>query len=1041
MAEKTISQSPKITDTIVLEIATPDANGCFTSNPYKVDNLVIYYVERNFATANYGEYDNLIVRDDLVAKAQKYQADYCANPSDENKTKVDQAQLELTSSAEVSPFYYNNAKGVEFVGNDQNPAWLSTDTPSANLSNVSPGRFEYRWNPSGKVREGSYFACWTWTPNPAGDKLSDNILFTIDGDPRAVTTIPSHVTPEEKYDVLLERYLPEVYKAYLSYDDITPETLQRLNLAVAKGFKGIEDLANQMIDLLDANALHESLLVYLSNLFHLRLKSNDPTLWRRQIKEAVPLFKKKGTIRGLYDAFAQSGVLLNKVTKLWQVVSRYTWQESFLVEDVDNLIWQLTNNVITPVDVNNFEIAVRKVGQTAYTVGTPGDIQFIPSTCGLFTNLTYIGADLTEGDIVRILYQYNAVPTGEQTVENFIRLLPLADLRDERTQRYPLKNWNVRVIGEDDPMFDVVIPVKNPYHDSLVFGKIRTEFPYSENIYNMEEYNGSTRESGDPCDIDKDFIDPCGDCQGSKYNLDIGVEDLSDDRMQEVHDILREYVPFHAFVHSIDFVGEVNEFITPPVEQIECLIQYQFTETVLSGDANPFFHRVMTDGRASAKVDRNQAAHLVVSVSGQTGTAYNDHISLIAPDVNLERVGVKPPGQHVFTVLAPSPNAGSYQIQNANGHVAAVVSGVTEPVNGALFTFQLSNVQIISSTAMIVRSDEKLFKSAVTDFVSFGVTGQWDVMNVPNYSGGVWQLVVSGTTYNVYTVLPDGSVVLVDPGGTLPATTTSGLTYTLLDPDGNDLENMNGDPIGVGTDGVLTVEPRGDVNLNASVTTDDYVDVGDYLLYGISEYRVVGIEGGHIQIDGYAGGSASGVTVQVRRRLADNAIGYFGYAGLRLTTAADHESGLGMLNGDNPPTIDENQITDNSMWKENFLVLVGSKYYKIAEIDGANVILAGEQQDWGTLNAGGTIVNYAVHHFVKDTVEAQFMVFDQVDRDGKDPVVREILSSTEEDVAIVALGIQNQSGGSGVQDFVRHDEGISFTIEYRDGSQQQGEIV
>jgi hypothetical protein len=63
-----------------------------------------------------------------------------------------------------------------------------------------------------------------------------------------------------------------------------------------------------------------------------------------------------------------------------------------------------------------------------------------------------------------------------------------------------------------------------------------------------------------------------------------------------------------------------------------------------------------------------------------------------------------------------------------------------------------------------------------------------------------------------------------------------------------------------------------------------------------------------------------------------------------------------MLNGSNPPTTDENHITDNSLWKENFLVLIGSDYYKIDEIDGDEMVLSGKQQDWHTWNAGGTLV-------------------------------------------------------------------------------------
>ena len=65
---------------------------------------------------------------------------------------------------------------------------------------------------------------------------------------------------------------------------------------------------NQIIDLFDANVVNEKLLPFLSNLFSLKLKSNDPYLWRRQIKRAMPIFKKKGTISGLIESLDQSGI-------------------------------------------------------------------------------------------------------------------------------------------------------------------------------------------------------------------------------------------------------------------------------------------------------------------------------------------------------------------------------------------------------------------------------------------------------------------------------------------------------------------------------------------------------------------------------------------------------------------------------------------------------------------------------------------------------------------------------------------------------------
>ena len=55
----------------------------------------------------------------------------------------------------------------------------------------------------------------------------------------------------------------------------------------------------------------------------------------------------------------------------------------------------------------------------------------------------------------------------------------------------------------------------------------------------MEEYNGSIRTSLNPCDIDKDFIDPCFSSLSSKYNIDLEIEALSDDRIIEAADVLK----------------------------------------------------------------------------------------------------------------------------------------------------------------------------------------------------------------------------------------------------------------------------------------------------------------------------------------------------------------------------------------------------------------------------------------------------------------------------------------------------------------------
>ena len=84
---------------------------------------------------------------------------------------------------------------------------------------------------------------------------------------------------------------------------------------------------------------------------------------------------------------------------------------------------------------------------------------------------------LEEGDSIRVLYEVIEVPAGSQSLEDFIRSLPLADQRDERDQEYPLKNWNVRLIEEDDPLFPVAIPTRHPFAADVVWGKNQNRIP------------------------------------------------------------------------------------------------------------------------------------------------------------------------------------------------------------------------------------------------------------------------------------------------------------------------------------------------------------------------------------------------------------------------------------------------------------------------------------------------------------------------------------------------------------------------------------
>lgn len=1038
MATKKITENPKITDTILLEITTLNSDDCFAT-PYRVDSVVVYFVERDALGANYGEYTTTTIPDELREDLAEAEAAVCDDDSLYNQAKLEKIKSEIQSSAQSNTFYYKDRVAVHVIGTEELPAWLSTDTDNALLTlesededgNAQVGHFSYEWNPKGSIREGDYFVCWTYTPLVSGEKLYGHLHFYVDGDGLLVATIPTHKTPADKYETLLERYLPDMYKYMLSDNDQTPVITDRLNKSIAKGFTFLEDMANQIIDLFDANSLHESMLSYLSNTLSLKLKSDDPTLWRRQIKEAVPLFKKKGTLEGLSEAFAQAGMTLNTFTQYWQVTSPYTWTESFKV--TDSIVFELEKPDVIETDGDNFGLWLKREGETEYEEITVDYVTFEEGIDGII-RMTWVGdtlssspVSLSEGDTIKILYQYAEI--DDQSVEDYIQALPLMDQRDDNDQDYPPKNWNVRLIAEDDPLFDTLVPHRHPFVDPLVFGQVRTEFAYSENMYNADEYNGSIRPSYDPCRIDKSFVDPCSACLSSSYSVDIGVEELSNDRMLEAQEILKEYTPFHAQLHSITFTGDVNEFVPPPSEKIDMLVTVDYMQYILSGNNNVLFGRNMEGGLSNWVITRDDLTDQLTVLSGKLGTAYNQQITFIAPDDPLDSLGIIPEN-HILEILAPSANAGTYTIDDFDGHLAKVTSSVNEPLDEAAFTYVLSNVLYESSVTTILQNDLVKISDDELDFATLGVKTQWDVDNTPDYTGGSWKVLIpaySATAYEIVNIVE--GVLTLDGDENLPTSNVSGVSYSLL----NDEDEV----VDTSTTGSLSVLRRGHVNLNDSNITDlsQFARAGDYLLYDGSEYKISTLDGTNFWIDDYVDGEASGVTTQIRRRLVDEGIGYFGYRGLLLTTFSDHESEFGIVNGNNPPA--EDYVTDDSNFKENYMFKIGEEYYKILSIDGDEVVLSGRDQSWMTTEAGGTAVAYSVIHFAKQEINVGFTVFDHLDRDGQDVVIRELYSEIDQSTAIAALSAPS---GSGVQDNVSQQEGVSYIIEMRNGETEQGDL-
>lgn len=1043
MAAKTIYESPSITDTVIIPILTPDVNDCFLSNPYMVNNLTIYYVERDFSQGNVTEFAAVQKDADAEQAAIEAKNTACIAPTLDNINLAKQLRAKADSMQTSQEVYYNEAVPVAVIGNSRFPAWLSTDTSNAFLENIPLdgngnaifGNFQYTLNPLG-MREGNYFACWTWTPLSAGETMSANLSFALAGNTGVTTSIPSHFTPPEKYDVLLERYLPEMYKDPLSDFDLSPQVLALFNNSVAAGFTTLENLANQIIDIQDANATHEAFLGLLARTFGLSLRSDDPTRWRKQIKHAIPLYKKKGTLAGLQEAFDISGMTLSRLVRMWQVISPYTWVDAFKVETTGDDSFALSHVALT-LDPANFEASVRASGDSQYTTIDNDDIS-ISTESGIST--ISVNIVFQAGDIFKVMYKYASIPNPtQQDIEDYIRLLPLEDQRDETLQDYPHKNWNVRVLEEDDPLFSILIPVKNPFHDFLVFGKIRTEFPYSENVYNMEEYNASIRESKDPCSIDKDFIDPCSQCLGSKYNIVVQVENLSDDRVLEAQQIIKEYLPFHAMPHAINFSGSINDFVQPPVETIECLIFYRGSETVISGEGQMVFNRGMIDsGRPLSEVFRNTLA-TSTSVGSGSGTAYNNRVMLFTPEVALGRCGMsKTPGETVMEIFGPHPHAGRYTLSNAVNHSAEIngpispTVALTQPINQAAFSFSLSNVTCTNSNTAIAANNIYTLKDASWDLNEIGAKTQWD-FDFGGYTGGIWTIqlpVYSATKLPIQNMTPDGSL-LIDHDSSLPIVNTNNVAYVIYRPDNS---------VALTGSLTLTVDVRGLVTVTDGSLTDIRPlakNDGKHFLYyndtGV-QYEITEIlDGNKFYVEGWAAGSVGGKSIAIYKRLADTQYGLLTYDGISIQTPTNYESTLQISNGQNPVPVP----LENSRFKESFLISIndgtGDELFGLADINGTTITLAGDTHYWKTLGAGGTSVSYEIFQYQTGPVTIDGVDFPRLDRRGS-----EIISSTTEVATPFAMAAA--PNGPEFADTVRQEENITFRIQYKDGTIEEGVV-
>jgi hypothetical protein len=806
------------------------------------------------------------------------------------------------------------------------------------------------------------------------------------------------------------------------------------------------------------------MIPYLSNMFDLRLKTEDPTRWRGQIKRAIPLFKMKGTKSGLIEALEHASIKTLNITSLWEIISSYTWQDVF-VFDGENETFQLSKMAL-PVDYDNFELWIRPFDANDWVYLSSDYVDF--ETSDGISTMTWIGStlsvspiDLMKNDEILVLYKYAEIPNSTaQSIENYIRTLPLMDQRDERDQNYPFKNWNVRVIPENDPMFPLVIGTRHPYNEFLIYGKIRTEFPYSENIYNMEEYNGSIRNSRNPCDIDKNFIDPCTACRSSCYNIDLEIENICDDRIAEAKEVLEEYTPFHAVLHTLNFLGGFNDFIESPQESIEALLYFSGSEFVVAGEAQMYFNRAMKLVQTQGLL-RSDLADKTLVVSGMSGVAYNDEIVMFCPYKKLDNIGLGLDARAKLYILSPSALVGEYTLVKPRGNCVTIdlSSGQPNPasepidncnalmahegtINNCAFSFDINNLVLDGTLCHVYQDNKFVFKDNNQDFSLLGAKSLFDVAE--NTAINAWKILIPSISSNAYLIediLPDGSLVLQN-NGSLP-NNENNFSYSLLDGNGNNIINSNGDLIVSNRGRVMalssSVLPLSNIIRISNIKYVFKVNLSDYVITGF-----VPLTNNQFYIDNYNEGDIASANLRVDQKVLINEIGYFTHRGLKLQLSGNLESSLGIQNGANSLVVVEDGI-ENSGFKENFIVNIGEDSYFIADIDGNNpsgyttITLSGNDHYWKTLTAGGTNVDVNIYKYESKGATIMGQQFDlpphtfrTIDRSG-----RSVINYEDDQGNVVGLSVPS---GNEVIDSVDQKEAINFNIEYSDGSKENGEI-
>ena len=1107
MAIKKYYDNPKTTDTIVFDLYTPQTDGCFLANPLFFDSIKIFFISRSQVEQkdlSIAEitYDPFLERATYVATEE-----YCAETDQAIKQQLEviknnlRARLEnnaLAAGAKNNITFYSDANLVYCGGLNcamQGPLWIDGDAEYNKDSvlvwdqqdtEIPYGHFVFEWTP-GIIKEGDYYICYSYTTRVSQYKtqtITKYIHFYISPNIQNEISIPSHGCPPLKYITLLNAYLPKMYLENYAKQDESVFTLEALNESIAKAFTGMDDQASRLIDILNANDTPEPYLVYLAQMFQLNLRSNDVTRWRGQIITAVPQFKKKGTLQGLVQAFDQAGIILANYYQYWQINFPEVWTETFKFTGSYEFLLDKYTNDDYQVDYSTiFELYLAPAGTDVWQLQSPTLVSFSQNS----DNITVMTWDssatiLKSGDIIKVTYVTQPLTSTQQSLYLYWRdYLPLMDIRpffvlnaageiiSKLDLSEPPKNWNTRLILETDPMFSTFIPTMNPFTNPVSFGFIRTEFPYSENVYNMDEYNGSLRVSNNPEDMGPDFIEPCSGGISAYYGLDLVVQDLSDFRVTECLGIIADYTPFHSILHTLNVAGSVEEFILPPVEIISCLMEYTISEYFIAGDAQLAFNRKSilydftnpmsstspgTNGRLAFL--RNDFATATNTITGENLVLYNRDVVIkgLINAINFSNLNIDL-SNNIFEILdSGNPYKGLYaNILNAAEPASLVLksSAVTtlnglqpiDPTNpDSYFTWRVSNLVYNGSFEISNFYQYTLYDENI-------ILSDYEIGTVnTDGSGAAWTVTLSGNIYKILYVNNNTIYLEDNPSNPLGTTPLSGVSYTVTNTQTSQVAYTS-------TSGVYNLCKIAKVSSLSFSLANFCIPVPSPDIYfsidnGATQYKFYSLDPNDtlsFYILGYTiGATPASVTGQIYNRLATD-YGNILFQGLYAERISSKWPKLynpeqAVLRSE---LIPENCILeiDLTTGVQDYILNVdfnGNPEYWEYDVDILGYFVSvGTKQTGSGLTCGFNFFEYSEvkKPAIVPAISGETLYY--ITRAGQD-----IWSATVETASSFMFHMNDSEKAASIPgkpvDFVKNTESINFVIEYKDGEKKEGEF-